>query len=300
MRGSVDYLINRLFVESGVFTPSASRHAAKAEARDELTALGLPAASTAIAARTGLHSYTYARDCKDTWRALGHFAREHCGVRDMFMLTGEHAESYLTQRIHDGVGYATWKKEAAHIGKLDRVFENLGRKDTDFRQSALDAELREYARTTLYNHGQPCGHFQNPASILAAMQRLARTESQADAVLVARMQWEGGARCREACRIEPPQLRGAGRDTFTGHLRGQIQLIDTKGGKPRTIQVSPELYALLEQRTQDQPLYLNRRTYAKFVEQAALQAGETLIKTHAWRYCFARGRHPASIVGDGP
>lgn len=88
-------------------------------------------------------------------------------------------------------------------------------------------------------------------------------------------------------------MRGAGRDVFTGHLRGQIHLTDTKGGKPRTIQVSPELYALLEQRPQSQPLPRNRLTYAKFVEQAGLQAGETLTKTHTWRYCFARERYTA-------
>jgi integrase len=297
VRGSVDYQITRIFNESGIFRPGTSRHKEKDSARAALAALGMAASSEALADVVGLHSYAYARDCKDTWHRLGHFAKESLGVRDMSRLSGSHAEQYLLRRMREGISYGSWKKEAAHIGKLENALRELSNKaDPDFstvspgiRMAALDPELRTQAREQLSRSDKDFGHFADPEAVIACLE----TDSRPECVLVARIQLEGGARCREACRITEEQFYGLKRDPFTDRIRGQIHLTDTKGGKPRTIQVSAELYAELEAAAgkRNHVLHVSMSSYAKAVHAAAGKAGETLGGTHAFRYCFARRRY---------
>ena len=298
VRGSVDYQINRIFVESGIFRPGTSRHKEKDEARRQLAAENYAATSEALADATGLHSYTYARDCKDTWHRLGHFARQSLGLKDMAVLRGPHVEAYLLQRIRDGISYGSWKKEAAHLGKLENALREWSETSTqseseaispDIRMAALDPELRVLAREQLNHGGKDFGHFSQPEVVIARLE----SASQPAFALVARIQLEGGARCREACRITKEQLHGVESDPITGRTKGQIHLTDTKGGKPRTIQVSTELYAELETavRRHKGVLHVSMGSYAKAVHAAAGKAGETLGGTHAFRYCFARRRY---------
>lgn len=295
MHGSVDYQINRIFTESGIFKPGTSRHEAKDAAKAALASCGLSATSSRLASLTLLNSYEYARDCKDTWHRLGHYARESLGLRDMTGLNGEHAEAFLMQRVQDGIRYHTWSKEAAHIGKLENAlfafYESLSLPvpETGFgiREACQDAELRLLARETLKHGLKPFGYFEQPAAVLREL----CSTPQTDAELIAHIQWEGGARCREACRITKEQLSGAVVDAFTGKERGRIHLTDTKGGKPRTIQISPETYALLEARVRHVPLHMSTNTYAALVRRAAKARDESNTGTHAWRYCFARERY---------
>ena len=239
MHGGVDFQINRIFNESGIFRPGTSRHKEKDTARKDLADQGRAASSEALADATGLHSYTYARDCKDSWHRLGHFARHHMGLKDMTMLGADHAEQYLLRRIQDGIAYESWKKEAAHIGKLENALRELAGKHSpeDFispgiRTAALDPELRTLAREQLARGGKEFGYFAHPEAVIARLEASAHPET----ALIARIQLEGGARCREACRITEKQLQGIERDPFTGQSMGQIHLTDTKGGKPRTLQ----------------------------------------------------------------
>lgn len=295
MHGSVDYQINRIFTESGIFKPGASRHEAKDAGKAALASCGLSATSSRLASLTLLNSYEYARDCKDTWHRLGHYARESLGLRDMAGLNGEHAEAYLLRRIQDGIHYRTWSKEAAHTGKLENALAvfyerfSLPLPETGFgiRAACQDAELRLLARETLKRGLKPFGYFEQPAVVLREL----GSTPQADAELIARIQWEGGARCREACRITREQLLGGTVDAFTGKERGRIHLTDTKGGKPRTIQISPETYALLEARVRYFPLHMSMNSYAALVRRAAKACNEANTGTHAWRYCFARERY---------
>ena len=296
MRGSVDYQITRIFNESGIFRPGTSRHKEKDAARKELAGEGLPASSEALADATGLHSYTYARDCKDTWHRLGHFAKEALAVKDMTLLHGGHVEQYLLRRIQDDISYGSWKKEAAHIGKLENALREWTARKSDaefaspgIRLAALDPELRVLAREQLQRGGKTFGHFDNPEAVIMRLE----SDLQCAFALVAGIQFEGGARCREACRITEDQLLGVEPDRFTGRLKGTIHLTDTKGGKPRSIQVGRELYARLETAVHKHKgvLHVSMGSYAKAVRSAARSVGESLGGTHAFRYCFARKRY---------
>ena len=126
MRGSVNYQINRLFLESGIFTPGASRHSAKKRAKAQLALMDRLPTPSLLAERTGLFSYSYAEDCKDCWHAVAHHARNAHRLRDMTQLRGIHVESWLLKRIADGIAYRTWLKEAAHAGKLEVALRKFG------------------------------------------------------------------------------------------------------------------------------------------------------------------------------
>lgn len=302
MRGSVDYQITRIFNESGIFRPGTSRHKEKNAARKELAAHGMAASSEALADATGLHSYTYACDCKDTWHRLGRFAKESLYLKDMAKLDGFHVEAYLLRRIRDGISYPSWKKEAAHIGKLENALREMHVKETGtgfpspgIRYFALDPELRTLAREQLRRGGKTFGHFERPETVIDCLY----SPSQPDGALIARIQHEGGARCREVCRITKEQLHGLIPDPFTGRMTGQIHLTDTKGGKPRTIKVSTELYTDLEKTIafHGGVLHVSMGSYAQAVRRAAAKAGEVLGGTHAFRYCFARRRYKELTAG---
>lgn len=302
MRGSVDYQITRIFNESGIFRPGTSRHKEKNAARKELAAQGLAASSEALADATGLHSYTYARDCKDSWHCLGRFAKETLSLKDMAQLNAGHVEQYLLRRIQEGITYGSWKKETALIGKLENALRDWTAVNATMpwispgiRMAALDPELRTLAREQLRKGGKVFGHFANPEAVLACMPPLQHPVF----TLVAHIQLEGGARCREACRITEDQLHGLAPDPFTGRMTGQIHLTDTKGGKPRTIQVSAALYTDLEKTVafHGGVLHVSMGSYAKAVRVAAAKAGETLGGTHAFRYCFARKRYRELTMG---
>ena len=295
MRGSVAYQINCIFTESGIFRPGASRHREKDVARESLAKQNHAATSEALADATGLHSYTYARDCKDTWHRLGGFAKRHMGLKDMAALNAGHAEQFLLRRIQDGISYGSWKKEAAHIGKLENALRELHctESNTDFvspgiRMAALDPELRFMAREILAHSHKTFGHFDNPEAVIERLESV----SHPDFALAARMQLEGGARCREACLISEKQLSGLAGAPLTSRMYGQVHLTDTKGGKPRTIQVSTELYAELEKAiARNGTFHVSMGSYAKAVRTAARAASEVLGGTHAFRYCFARNRY---------
>ena len=283
-------------MDSGIFQPGTSRHREKNVARELLAEQNHTATSEALADSTGLHSYTYARDCKDTWHRLGNFAKQHMDLKDMTTLDASHAEQFLLHRIQDDISYGSWKKEAAHIGKLENALRGLhfGESKTDFvspgiRMTALDPELRFLARETLEHGGKKFGHFDNPEAVIARMESSSRPEL----VLIAHIQLEGGARCREACRITKAQLQGVERDPLTSRPRGQVHLTDTKGGKPCIIQISPTLYAHLETFVERRRgvLHVAMESYARAVRVAARAAGEILGGTHAFRYCFARNRY---------
>jgi integrase len=215
----------------------------------------------------------------------------------MMKLNGGYAEAYLLRRIQDGIAYESWKKEAAHIGKLENALRELNTAESDtgfvspgIRAAALDSELRTLAREQLRRGGKTFGHFDDPEAVISGIQSVSNLEFS----LVARIQLEGGARCREACRIVEGQMEGLAADPFTGHVKGQIRLTDTKGGKPRTIQISKALYADLEKAVAfygGNVLHVPMESYARVIRMAAAKAGEALGGTHAFRYCFARRRY---------
>jgi integrase len=285
--GSSTYQINEIFKESEMFKPGESKHLDKLDAYAQLRVEGKPATPTNVSSKTSVHSYAYARDLKDTWHQLGRFAREH-GVRDLRLLGGQHARAFLEARIAGQVGLGTWNKEAAHIGKFGDALGRLGNPN-DIR--AAVNEMRDFAKGALTKSEVVNRAFSDPGRVVAALSGAYAT--------AAKLQWDGGARIHEANRLGPAQLEGISRDPHTGREIGQIRLNDTKGGKERTIQVTPSTYREVEKVVaRDGSFRVSYNGYRSAVSRAAESVGEAHRGTHSFRYSFAQERYQ-ELTGRG-
>lgn len=282
MRGSVNWQINTIFKQSGIFQPGVSRHNEKIEIKHKLSAEGKHRTSQAVADHSAIHAYYSGEDYKDTWHKLGHYCRQELGLRDMTKIETRHVQSYLEKRLFDNITYDTWNKEASHLAKFGNALERFDGKSRGVRQAIGDT--RQLAKDQLPGSDKDHGGFQEPDRVI---------ENLADNyALVARVQFEGGARLREASLIKQDQLRGLQRDKATGQQKGVIHLKDTKGGKPRDIQVSPQTYRQLKKSIQENgKFHVNQKTYQGKVNTAAKLACEKRTGTHDFRYNYAQDRY---------
>jgi hypothetical protein len=287
--GSVDHQLTVIFKQSGIFGPGESKHKDKKRARDLLRAKNQTASPQNIAIHTKIHSYETAGDYKDTWHSFGHFAREKMGLKDLTLTSSLHIQAYLEKRMEDRISIGTWKKEAAHLGKLQNALEafvarkQMDRTYEDFRETIN--ELRPLARSELAKHYK-VGGYDDPIEVLNCL-------DSGDSHLVGRIQHEGGARLREAVRFVAAQLLGVCEDPITRKVKGRLHLKDTKGGKPRDIYVSLRTYQDLQRAiVRGNGLFMiNQKTYASHLARAAQAAGESNQGTHDLRYCFAQERY---------
>lgn len=283
MRGSVNFQINNIFTQSGIFQPGTSRHDEKQSIKSELKAAGQSASSQNVASRSLIHSYETARDYKDTWHKFGHYCKEAHGLKDMTKVDSKHVQSYLEKRITDLIEQRTWNKEAAHLNKYSQALERLDGNPRNFNK-VVD-NLRTLAKDHLDTSSKNHGGFRNPGHVMSRLD-----SKNSNHGLAARVQLESGARLREASLIRKDQLQGIEKDRFSGRDVGKIRLEDTKGGKPRDVYVSRETYTKLEQATKNQAFQVNRNTYRNNVREAARVVGEKLTGTHNLRYCYAQER----------
>ncbi len=277
MAKSVNYQINRIFVDSEIFAPGEKKHSDKNDALKVLEKAGLSGTSQRISEKTKIHSYETARDYKDTWHKLGHYARSQ-GLKDMTHIEQKHVVGYLEQRIIDGVSHSTWKKEASHLGKLGAALERFSEKvgytrDYAFREPINN--LRQLAQNSLETPERDRGYTE-PQNVI---QEIRSPVSK----LLAKIQHEGGARCHEVGKIRVDQLLG----------NNTIKLTNTKGGMPRDITVQPDTYQQLQKMLGERGgvVQVKSSTYRNQIARAAKLAGETNSGTHDFRYNFARDRY---------
>lgn len=290
MHGSVNHQITKIFKESSIFQSGTSRHNEKIEIKEQLTDTGQSRSSQSVADLSAMHAYETSRDYKDTWHQLGHYCRMQYRLKDMSQITKQHVQGFLEKRMQDGISYGTWRKEASHIAKFGNALERFDGQHRGFRWAIND--LRELARDSLAESSKTSGGFAQPDRVVQNL--TGKSE------LVSRVQLEGGARLREATLIKADQLKGIDKDPITGHSKGAIHLTDTKGGKPREIQVSPDTYKRLEQAVErgDGVFRVNRNTYRNHVSQAAKAIIEQRTGTHDFRYNFAQARYGEVVRSD--
>ena len=291
MRGSVNHQVNLVFRESGIFQPGKSKHKAKELARKELYQKGLSATSERIGKKLAIYSYGTAEKYKDTWHSLARFAKEQFGIKDVTKIDGEHVKAYLEQKIAQNVKYATFQRECAAIAKFEQALNKFTQEHGDkykvfnreFNFRDTIQEVKETAKEVLDREIKDRG-FENPKNVI---DNLIKEEHK----IVARIQYEGGARISEATHIKEGQLKGLDQDPVTKKYVGKIE-IKGKGGKIREIYVSKETYRELERYTQKEGIFsVNKDTYSHAVNYAAEKAGEHARDTHSFRYNFAQERY---------
>lgn len=291
MKGSANYQVNRIVHQSRIFAPGTSKHQAKEEAYLELKAAGIPQTSQNIASKINLHSLRYGKDCPNTWKAFTRHAFKAYGVRDVMKLNAGHISRYMEERISDPkLTYDSWRTYAAHLGKFEKALNDFaeakgfGNRFEGFRESLND--LRSVAKGMMATSERVDGGFVESREVIAEL----RNE---DHKLASEFQLESGARLHEAVDIHKDQLGGLGTDPHTGKKVGKVHLENTKGGKPRDVTVSPELYSRIEERLErkEKPFSIGLSSYRSGVSRAAERAGEPLKGTHNFRYVFAQQRY---------
>jgi len=279
MRGSVNFQVNKLFVDSGIFKPGCSKHAAKISARHSIH----KQTPQNIAKHTDIYAYKTGSDYKDEWHRLGRFAKYEYGIKDVTRLEARHVQGYLEKRIEDVTRYSSWKKIVSQVNKLENALNKYTGKEYCFRPAA--DKVRELAKQKLDTTGPKVKGYENPEKVI---QNIVNDNFR----LAAKIQLQGGCRREEVSKFKPDQLKGVKKDVATGEKRGFVELKDTKGGKARDIHLSPRTYRELEyQTTQDKKFEIQPASYGRAVALAARAAGEENRGTHDLRYNYAVARY---------
>jgi len=202
--------------------------------------------------------------------------RAQFGEKDMEKLTSEHIQSFLQSKIEAGVAHATYQQYAAAAQKLESALNGFAaHKGTgrtyDF-QAAISAAglsakgLQRFEGARAYDRPNALITQLTPAHQIAA-----------------KIQYEGGARVREAARIRADQLVGNGKI--------HIDSVGAKGGKARDIRVSAETYRHLQNHiSQHGTFKINYNQYRHDLRQAAEKTDQAYQGSHGLRWNYAQER----------
>lgn len=235
MYGSIKSQVHYLFHASGIKQYGCSKHRAKEEAR---------AAGAGnwhdIGKKLGIYSYNTANAYRDVWIQAFRYAREHFKVRDLEKINGDHVAAFLIAKIQQGVANATFLQYAAALEKLEvalNLYAAKMGKDTTYDFSQGLREARKMAQVQELPRLVGSRAYKRPEAMVQSI-------AEATFQLVARVQYEGGARVAEV-KFGPDQLRGLRPDPVTGEEKGWLA-VRGKGGKWREIHVSPATYRQVE------------------------------------------------------
>lgn len=280
MRGGINYQVNTVFKESGIFTPGVSKHAEKEVARENGARTWAD-----LGKELRIYSYNTAETYKQVWHDFAQWAKENAGLRDIEKTSQEHVKAYLESRIADGVKYTTFEKECAALAKFENALnaysERLERgNEYNFRDAIKEVkvEAREVLDRSIETRA-----YDNPRELINSIKDdFYKT--------VASVQYEGGARINEVWQIEKQDLHGLRQDPLTNEVKGWIE-VEGKGGKEREIAVSPETYQRVSEILERQEnMNFDKNEYRESLKEAAEVSAQDYTGSHGLRWNFAQER----------
>ena len=283
MRGGMGSQVTFLFNESGIFTPSKSKHNAKNDAR-----LGGARTPAQISEKTAIYSYETAEKYKDVWHQCANFAKQNCGLKDLEKLSAVEVRAYLESRITDGLARATFARECAALSKLENAMNLFSAK----RENGKTYNFREVIRVIAKSgdakkleRADPHRAYTNPTVLLSHLQNPAH-------LIAGEVQLRGGARINEVSKIKANQMLGL----INGN--GKIE-VKGKGGKVRVLTVPEKTYRAAEKIINENGTFqIDKNKYGRDLRQAALSSGQTASGSHGLRWNFAQARF-AEIQKNG-
>lgn len=286
MRGSVRWQVQEIFKKSGINQINAAKHAAKAYARSDIDADGIAATWHNIGKKIGIYSYATADAYRDVWRRVLNFAKSELKVKDIEILQGKHVQAYLESRIVDKIAHATFLKEAAACEKLETALNGYAERRKTGNSYAFSQNIknaRSDAHTMLWRF--------KGSRAYKAPERLVAAVKNPDHRLVARMQYESGARVSECNHLKKDNLRGFVKDPVTKEKKGVVYVIKAKGGLNGEKYVSPATYQKLESAIQAGGRFeFNKNMYRNSLRTAAEATGQRYNGSHGLRWNFAQKR----------
>ncbi len=280
IRGSINFQVNTVFKESGIFQPGTSKHVQKSLARADGARTWAD-----LGQRLSIYSYGTAETYKDTWHQCAHWAKENLGIKDIEKLQGEHIKAFLETRIADGIKYSTFERECAALAKFENalnMYAAQAGKDTTYEFRGAITEIKQEASQVL-DRTVETRAYENPKGIISSI-------DSSKYQTVASIQYEGGARLNEVWRIEKEDLKGIREDPHTGNQIGAISVVG-KGGKERDIYVSTETYqAVASIVEREGSMNFDKDHYREAIKEAAIESGQEYHGSHGLRWNYAQER----------
>ncbi len=282
MKGSPAHQVKNLYLKSGIDAIGTSKHAAKAAARENIAAgtggnNSRSATWHQIGKQLGVHSYATQNAYRDVWRHVLQYSRENFGIRDAEKLTPESVSAYLQSKIDAGVKHATFMQYAAAAEKLETALNMYSQKYTrgkEYHFSNAIKPVRSIAHEKLERFTDNRAYL-NPKKIIETI----KNETYK---IVAKLQYQTGLRIKETNMITKSQLLE----------NNQLLVEGGKGGKIRTVQLSPDLYFRLQTAISSGrgKMSFNKDSYRRQLATATKLAGENPAgkSTHGLRWSYAQ------------
>jgi len=278
MRGSIKWQVEEVF--KVISKIGQSKHADKDYARD----LGAKTWHD-IGKNLGIYSYRTLDAYRDVAKQLMSYVKSEFGVKDIEKITGEHVKSFLEYKVEQGISYRTFQQYAAAVEKLEVAlnrYSEVNNRGNSYNFESYIKEIREIAKETL-ERTNPTRAYENPKDLIKNL-----TEKEHS--LMAKMQYEGGARIHEASLIKQEQLKGIDNELFTGKGIGKIE-VQGKGGYIRNINVLADTYIQLENYIKENGVFkVDKDAYRTDLKAAAEKSGQDYTGSHGLRWNFAQER----------
>ncbi|EDP73729.1 phage integrase N-terminal domain-containing protein [Hydrogenivirga sp. 128-5-R1-1] len=278
MRGSIRWQVNKVF--EVISKIGQSKHYEKELVRE----LGAKTWHE-IGKGLGIYSYKTLDSYRDVVKQLMSYVKSEFGIKDIEKLTGKHVKSFLEYKIEQGISYRTFQQYTAAAEKLEVAlnrYSEINSRGNSYSFESHIREVREIAKETL-ERTNPARAYENPTDLIKNL-----TENEHS--LMAKMQYEGGARLHEVSLIKQDQLKGIDIDPFTGKEIGKIE-VQGKGGYVRDIKVSADTYRQLENHIKENGVFkVDKDTYRADLKLAAEKSGQDYTGSHGLRWNFAQER----------
>ena len=278
MRGSIKWQVNEVF--KAISKIGHSKHLDKEIARN----FGAKTWHD-VGKNIGIYSYRTLDVYRDVAKQLMSYVKLEFGIKDIEKLTGEHVKSFLEYKVEQGVTFSTFQQYAAACEKLEVALNRYSEVNDRGNYYSFESDLkqvREVAKDVL-EKTNPVRAYENPKDLIKNL-----TENEH--FLIAKLQYEAGARLHEASLIKRDQLKGLDKDSFTGREIGKIG-IQGKGGYVRDINVSADTYRELENHIKENGFFgVDKDAYRADLKAAAEKSGQDYTGSHGLRWNFAQER----------
>lgn len=232
-------------------------------------------------------SYKTMESYRSIWNNFFNYLKEHWGIKDFEKIESQHVQAYMDYKIEYYPSKQYIEKISAALGKLEialklfakNIYSETREYDFSIRQIILD-EARDLRYVVNNYHNRA---YNNPLLLIENLQNSLHK-------VVAKIQYEGGARIEGAALIKSEQLLGTQLDPITNIQKGII-FTKEKGGKEGEVLVSLETYNELQNYLlHHQKFKINRQAYYEDIKQSALVSNEISEASHGLRWNFAKRR----------
>ena len=247
MRGNINWQVNEIYIKSGIKQIGKSKHKAKESVRVQ-TGQNKGITWHDMGKQIGIFSYATADAYRAVWKNLGNHVKLNFGVKNLEHLNGDHIKSFLEEKISNNVAFKTFSQYASALEKLETALNGFAenrnsRIEYDFQKGI--SESREIAQEILERF-EGTRAYEKPKELI--------NETKNDQFkLIAKIQYESGARISECNYLTSNNLMGLEKDPYTGLEKGKILIEQAKGGITGFKYVEKSTYMNLQNQIDNSP-----------------------------------------------